>query len=154
LGFYLLLNRHSLIGSKFNTFLYKFTRNFIKLLEKEKSIEDKFRVTVFNPNRDITYSTSIKKWEYFNTEFNRLFENYKKYNACLQIISTLKMTNPEDGKDITVCFEIFLGNNNRFLVDNLGHWSFDLSGESNDFQDSNSVFNFNDKKQRKHLFFL
>lgn len=114
------------------------------ILKKKEFIDEKFRIIVFHPDKERPYSTSIKEWDLFNLEFSSKFEIYKRYNACLQIISTIKLSNPENGKDIPVNFEIFLGNNEKFLVDNLGHWSFDLSGESEDFPKSNSLYDFND----------
>ena len=104
---------------------------------------------MFNPIKDKSYSHSIHKWTLFKSQFERSFELFKRRKACLQIISSIYLSSPKNGKIIPVNFEIFL-NSKGSSVKDYGHWSFDLSGESADFSDANCNWDFNDFFERKN----
>jgi len=130
---------------KFYKFLQQLTLDFLNLLHEENLIsEEKVRITLLNPRKRKAYEVKSLKWLDFNSEFNRFMIQFKKQKICLQIISTLKLSDPKnDNNLIPVNFEIFLNCDNS-LISDLGHWSFDLSGESDDFPLANSKWDFND----------
>lgn len=146
LGFYLNFNLYSLNNEdKYYSYLFKFTKKFIAFLKrKHLIIHDKFRIIVFNPIRQKYYGGQIFKWEMFNAQFDKYFSLYKNRDACIQIISTMKMNHPDNGLEIPVIFEIFLNKRSNKLVNKLGHWSFEISGESEDFPEANTEWDFND----------
>lgn len=146
LGFYLNFNLHSLNNEdKFHSYLFRFTKKFINFLKREDLIlSNKFRIVVFNPKRQKYYGGQIFKWKFFKAQFDKYFQLYKNRNACIQIISTIKMNHPKEGSEIPVNFEVFLNKRKNGLVNELGHWSFEISGESEDFPEANSEWDFND----------
>lgn len=146
MGFYLNFNLRSLNNKdKYYSYLFKFTKKFIAFLKRKKLIiSDKFRINVFNPKTQKYYGGRIFRWKIFNTQFDKYFNLYENRNACMQIISTMKMNHPDNGLEIPVNFEIFLNKRTNGLVNELGHWSFEISGESEDFPEANSEWDFND----------
>ncbi len=148
-GFYLNFNIHSLRNDeKYFSYLFTFTKKFIDFLKgKELLFNNRFRIIVFNPLTQKYYGGQGQtfKWTIFNTKFDTYFTQFKRKKACLQILSVMKMNDPKDGSEIPVNFEIFLNiRNHRVLVPQLGHWSFEISGESEFFPESNSDWDFND----------
>jgi len=148
LGFYLNFNTRSLKNDeKYFSYLFTFTKKFIDFLKgKELLFNDRFRIIVFNPRTQKYYGGQGQtfKWPFFNTKFDTYFTQFKNKKACLQIVSVMKMNDPKEGSEIPVNFEIFLNRrNDRVLVPELGHWSFEISGESEIFPEANSDWDFN-----------
>ena len=147
MGFYLNFNLYSLNSrQKYFSYLFEFTKKFIDFLNRDKLLHsEKFRITVFNPITQKYYGGQIFKWKDFKFQFDKYFELYKKRNGCLQIVSMIKMNHPKNGSEIPVNFEIFINKrNDRRLIRSLGHWSFEISGDSEDFPLASSEWDFND----------
>lgn len=144
MGLYIGLNRRRLRNWRFNTYLQEFTLNFIEFLQQENKIQgQKYRIEVFDPKNRTDYLSKLGKWSTFDSTFKELFNTFSEKNACLQIVSMLELMSPSDGKPILVNFEIFLNAMGEFYED-FGHWSFDVSGESEEFPKADSTWDFND----------
>lgn len=144
MGIYIGVNRRKLRNWRFNTYLQDFTLNFVEFLQQENKIrEQKYRIEVFNPKKEKEYVSKMGKWSVFNSSFKSAFTLFSEKNACLQIVSTLELSSPTDGTPILVNFEIFM-NAIGDLYEDLGHWSFDISGESEEFPSANSSWDFNE----------
>ncbi len=144
MGFFIEVNRNALRKDKFFKFLEKLTIDVVNFLKKNKYLaSDIFKIVLLDPETQEIFRESEHSWKEFRSEFSNYNKEFKEKKVCLQIISVLNLQNPDNGKEIPVNFDLFL-NNNAYLYKFLGHFSFDLSGDSSDFPESDSSVDFDD----------
>ena len=143
MGIYVSINRNKFRSSSFFNVLKLLTTNFIKLLRKEsKILERKLRITIYNPSLNKEFNEKTLFWSDFKKEFRLLFQEFKKKECCLQIVSTLELYDIKN-QPIPINFEIFL-NCDRNYTKEFGHFSFELGGESDDFPMGINKWDFNE----------
>ncbi len=144
MGFFIEVNRNALRKQQFFKFLEKLTIDVVNFLKKNKYLaSDIFKIVLLDPENQDLLRESKHLWEEFRRRFSDYNKEFNEKKVCLQIISVLKLQNPYNGKEILVNFDLFL-NSKAYLYKFLGHFSFDLSGDSSDFPESDSSVDFDD----------
>lgn len=142
MGFYIEVNRNSLRKQKFFHFLKRLTLDVVNLLKRDNYVaSDTFKIVLLDPMKQDLFSETKQPWTKFRSIFNDYYKQFNTKKVCLQIISSLNLKNPLNGKDIIVNFDLFL-NSISYLSKFLGHFSFDISGDSKDFPESDSSIDF------------
>ena len=144
MGFFIEVNRNALRKQQFFKFLEKLTIDVVNFLKKNKYLaSDIFKIVLLDPENQDLFRESKHSWEEFRRSFSDYNKEFNEKKVCLQILSVLKLQNPYNGKEILVNFDLFL-NSKAYLYKFLGHFSFDLSGDSSDFPESDSSIDFDD----------